>query len=334
MDWSQILPEVERVLGAVEDAQPKVAGDLKEGLKQGDLLRDAARSIGDSSSSSWVGWHSRMYYGNYDEPPVADSWNTEWGGLGHFSDRWKERSLPEVQRAIEDRAGVRLADTAHCADRVREVCQPLQQELVTVLSPVCDLAGFAKEAELMAKLEKIDWIVSPEKFVRVMAPGNVMSRDTQALGQGLQAPLHLEVMAAIATNTSTLTASKEFLTYAIRLARQVRTKLKAMPTGELVETPAVAEAGNPRMQRQLRQRSLGLFAVLAIGVVVGEIWLLRTVGHGRLAAAGIAIAGTLVVGGIYAWLVDRSHALWAFAAGAGVLGAIAALDQILGHFLP
>jgi hypothetical protein len=333
MDWSQLLPDVERVLAALEDAQAQVAADVKEGLKQGDQLREAARTIGEASSGSWVGWHSRMYYGNYEEPPVADTWNAEWGGLEPFSDNWHERTLPVVQRAIEDRAGVRLADTAHCADRVREVCQPLQQELVTVLSPVCDMAAFAKEAELLAKLEKIDWIMPPDKFVRAMAPGNVMSRDTHALTQGLQAPLHLEVIAAIATNATTLTTSQEFLTNAIRLARQVRTKLNAMPAEAPVEAPALGQGFNPRLQRQLRQRSLALFTVLAIGIVAAEVWLLRTIGQSSLAAAAIAIAGTLAVGGIYAWLVDRAHVRWALAAGAGVLGAIAALDQILGHFL-
>jgi len=101
MDWSQLLPDVDKVLGHLEAAQAQVARDLKEGIKQGDQLRDAAQRIGESSSGSWVGWHSRMYYGNYEEPSVADSWNTEWGRLGGFSDRWQERSLAEVQAGLE-----------------------------------------------------------------------------------------------------------------------------------------------------------------------------------------------------------------------------------------
>jgi len=328
------LPDVERLLGALEDAQAQVAGDLRVGLKQGDLLRDAARTVGDSSSGSWIGWHSRMYYGNYEEPRVADSWNSEWGGLGHVSGSWQERSLVEVQRAIEDRAGVRLADTAHCADRVREVCQPLQQELVTVLSPVCDLAGLTKEAELLAKLEKIEWIVSPDKFVRAIAPGSVWSRDTGALSQGIQAPPHLEVTAAVVTNTTTLATSQEFLTDAIRLARQVRTKLQAMPAGAQVEASALGVAVDPRLPHQFRQRSLALFVLLAAAVVGGDIWILQTFGHNRLIAAALVVAGALTVGGAYAWLIDRAHARWAIIAGGGVLAAIAAVDQVLAHFLP
>jgi hypothetical protein len=330
MDSSQFLPDVERVLAALEAGQAQVSSDIKDGIGQAGRLRDAARKLGDSSSGSWVGWHSRMYYGEYQEPPVAESWNTEWGGLRGFSERWQERSLPEVQRAIEESAVVRLADTGHCADRVREVCEPLQLELVTVLSPVCDLAGLAKEAELLGKLEKIDWIVSPGNLIRAITP-TVWSRDSQALSQGVQAPLHLNVDVAIVSNAMTLTTSRDFLSEAIRLARQVRTKLRAAPTGARGE--GLGADVNPRFQRQLRQRSWGLFVVLALGIVAGELWLLETVGHSSLVAAAIAIVGTLGVSGLYAWLVDRKHVRWVLLAGGGVLGAIAALDQLLGHFL-
>jgi hypothetical protein len=204
---------------------------------------------------------------------------------------------------------------------------------MTVLSPVCDLAGFVKEAELLAKLENIKWIVPPGNFVRALASdAPLASRDANAVMQGKQAPHHLEVEAAIVTNTSTLTTSRDFLTDAIRLARQVRMKLNAMPSGKVMALPI--DAGTDRLEHELWRRSVGLFAVLAIGIVVGELWLLRTFGTSRLMAAIIAVAGVLVLGGIYAWLLNRAHVRWVFLIGAGVLGAIAALDQILGHFLP
>src|SRR5258708_20655337 len=149
MDWGQPLAEVEKVLAALERAQAKVAPDIADGLKRGGQLRDAARTLGESSSGSWVGWHSRMYYGNYETPTVGDSWDSEWGGINRFSPAWQERSLGEVQQAIEGRAGHSLADVSKIADRVREVCQPLQQALVTVLSPACDLPRFSKEPELL-----------------------------------------------------------------------------------------------------------------------------------------------------------------------------------------
>jgi hypothetical protein len=334
MDWGEQLGDVDRLLAALLKAQSEVAADITEGLKLGDRLRDAARSIAESSSGSWVGWHSRMYYGDYEEPSVQESWSTEWGGLRGFSPRWQERSLREVQRVIAERAGVSIGDVAGIADRVRELCQPLEQEVITILSPVCDLGGFAKEAELLAKLEKVDWIVAPENFIRALAPSTLASRDSQAVMQGRQAPLHLEVEAAIVTNASTLTTSREFLTDAIRLTRQVRTKLKAMPVDAPAETAALGKANDNPVQHQLRQRSRLLFAVLAVMIAAADLWLLRTYGHNRLVAAALMVVSALLVAGTYAWLVDRAHVPPALVAGGAVLAAIAALDQLLSHFLP
>jgi hypothetical protein len=334
MDWQESIAEVERVLGALQDAQAKSTGDIENGLKLGDRLRDAARSIAESSSGSWIGWHSRMYYGNYEAPTVQESWDSGWGGINPIPPAWHERSLREVQREIESRAGLSLADVGKIADRVREACQPLQRELITVLSPMCDLAGLAKEAELLDKLEKVEWIVPPADYIRALAPTSLWSRDTHALSQGMQAPLHLEVEAAIVSNTSTLATSRDFLIDAIRLARQVRTKLKAMPPAVPVENPMLGRAVDGQVQRQLRQRSRVLFALLALAVLASDLWLVRKFGHDRLRAAALMLVGALAVGGAYAWLLERAHVRWALAWGGGVLAALAALDQILGHFLP
>jgi hypothetical protein len=332
MDRRELLQEVEKLLAALEEARQRVAPDIDGGSELGQGLRDATRNVGDSSSGSWIGWHSRMYYGDYEEPSVAESWDPEWGGIHGFSERWRERAQAEVQQAIEHRAGTTLGELAAVADRVREACQPLQQEVLTVLSPVCDLAGLAKEGEQLAKLEDIEWIVPPAKFVRAIAPGQMMSRDTVAIGQGLQAPLHLNVEGAIVSNTSTLAKSRDFLTDATRLARQVRTKLQATPARERVEAAAAGEPSDERLARQLRQRSIALFILLAVVITAGVIILLRSLIDNRLATAVIIVAAALLVAGIYAFLVDRGHARRALAAAVGVGGAITLVDQLLSYF--
>src|SRR5439155_9729930 len=97
--------------------------------------------------------------------------------------------------------------------------------------------------------------------------------------------------------------------------------------------PSLGGAVSPNLQHQLRQRSRALFVLLAVAVVGGDVWLLRVLGHGPFVAAVVAVAGALAVAGAYGWLIDRGHARWAIVAGGGVLTAIAALDQLLSHFL-
>lgn len=332
MERNPHLDEVEALLASLEEARARVTAEIDAGLKRGGDLRDGVRTVADSSSGSWLGWHSRMYYGDYEEPPVAESWDPEWGGIHGFSDRWSERSQAEVQRAVEQRSGTTLAELAATADRVREECQPLQQEVLTVLSPVCDLAGLQKESELLAKLENIEWIVPPANFIRALAPRQVMSRDSTALSQGLQPPLHLNVEAGIVSNTTTLAHTRDFLHDAIRLVRQVRTKLHATPPRERIAAAVGGEPVEDRLARELRRRSLALLVVLAIAVAAGVLAVLRSLVDDRLATAAIIVGAALVVSGLYAALVDRAHARWALAAAAAVGGAIAAVDQLLAHF--
>ncbi len=321
------LSEVEKILAQLQEKRDAVRQDIEDGLARGGQLRDAARKIGDSSSGSWVGWHSRMYYRGFREPPVAETWDTEWGGIHGVSDAWQDKSLAEIQEAIERLASTSLPDLAATADRVREASHPLQQELLTVLTPICDLAGFQREAEMLGEMESIDWITPPSDFVQAMAPAQIMSRDSGALHQGLQAPLHLNVEAAIVSNTSTLSRSRDFLDSAIRLSRQIRTKLAALSTGDADGRPV--GLADPKTAKQLRRRSIALFIVLTLVTAGGVFVGLRQLGN-RALVAGVLVGGVVLIAGVYALLLNRGHAVRALVIAGGVVGAVAAVEQLLG----
>jgi hypothetical protein len=321
------LTEIEETLTLLQEKRDAIRQDVEDGLSRGGQLREAARKIGESSSGSWVGWHSRMYYRDFREPPVAETWDTEWGGIHGVSDAWKEKSLPEIQGAVEGLAATTLADLAATADRVRETCQPIQQELLTVLTPICDLAGFQREAEMLGEMESIDWIVSPSNLVQAMAPQHMMSRDSVALHQGLQAPLHLNVEAAVVSNTGTLATSRDFLDSATRLARQIRTKLAAR-SNDQVDGGVLQAVADPDTAKQLRRRSFALFVLLTLATAGGVFVGLRRVDNHVLIAA-ILVAGVLFIAGVFALLINRGHAIRALAIAGGVVGAVAAVEQLL-----
>jgi len=321
------LTEVEEILVQLQEKRAAVQGDIEDGLARGSQLRDAARKIGDSSSGSWVGWHSRMYYRDFREPPVAETWDTEWGGINGVSDAWQDKSLPEIQDAIERLASMSLADLATTADRVREICQPLQQELLTILTPICDLADLQREAEMLGEMESIAWITPPGNFVQAMAPAQMMSRDSVALHQGMQAPLHLNVEAAIVSNTSTLSRSRDFLDSAV--TRQIRTKLTALSTE--AGGGFTGLAADSKTTKQLRRRSIALFIVLTLVTAGGVFIGLRQLGNRPLIAATL-VGGVVLIAGIYALLLNRGHAIRALAIAGGTVGAVAAVEQLLGAF--
>lgn len=86
MNSEPLLEEVRRIIRDLEQARTEVSGDITRGLEIGQQLRDACREISNGSSDSWIGWHSRMYYGNFEQPPVHLSWDAEWGGLNAVAD--------------------------------------------------------------------------------------------------------------------------------------------------------------------------------------------------------------------------------------------------------
>jgi hypothetical protein len=333
MDLEKSAAEAESLRASLEDAREGTAEQIDVGLTDlGKRLRDATHKVGDSSSGSWVGWHSRMYFKGYAEPSAETSWNSEWGGVYGPQEGWVDRTQGEVQEAIERRANVTLAKLAEVADDVREQCEPLRQEVLTVLSPICDLAGLEKEAELLKQIEDIEWITPPDQYVRAMAPGQMMSRDSGAINQGMQSPLHVNVEAAIVSNTSTLARCRDFLGDAIRLTRQVSTKLATAKHAAPAALPAEqATAADVLQRRQLRRRSLALFALVAVAIVAGVAVLLWQVEPGRLVSAILIVGAALALAGLYAVLVDRGHARAALAVAAGVGGAVAAVDQLLSH---
>lgn len=329
MNSEPLLEEVRRIIRDLEQARTEVSGDITRGLEIGQQLRDACREISNGSSDSWIGWHSRMYYGNFEQPPVHLSWDAEWGGLNGIPEGWRELTLREVQAEAERRARVSISEVSAVADRVRLACQPLREEVLAVISPVCDLGGLEKEAKLLEKIEEIDWITSPSNFIQALAPNQMWSRDTHAMSQGMQPPLHLNVEATIVSNTSTIARARDFLTDAVRLARQVKTKLEA--SGSTAQFVAGSQSDDAVLRRRLRRRSVALFGLLSVGVVLGLVWVLRQYDLGTVADAAIIVGGAIAVAALYGLLVDRSHALRALAAAGGAAGAIAAVDQLLAH---
>jgi hypothetical protein len=272
-----------------------------------------------------------MYYGDFTQPPVHETWDVEWGGLHGFADEWQDRSQQEVQTAVEIRAGTTLPELAAAADRVRTRCQTLHREFVTVVSPICDAPGFEREAGLLAAIDEIKWIVPPASFVQALAPSQFMSRDSRAISQGLQAPLHLNVEAAIVSNTTTLSTSEKFLQDSVRLGRQARTKLDTESRRPVASPALRSSALDAGLAGRLRLVSWLLFIVLGSAIIALVTYLLRVLDPSSLPAAVLISAGALAVLGLYAALIDRSHAKRALFVLLAAAGGIAALDQLLAH---
>ena len=89
-------------------AQGKFLDD-EEFNKSLQLLHDAATEVAKAWSGSWLGYHSRVYYANLQEPPPGARFSQEWGLITDIFPEtvgdWKEYRFDDVVSEIKKYAG-------------------------------------------------------------------------------------------------------------------------------------------------------------------------------------------------------------------------------------
>src|SRR5688500_14883427 len=99
-ELSEIAAKCEKVASAI-DRDP-----LKSIARK---TIDAIEVVAASSSNSWIGFHSRVYYRGFNRPPAHDIFTSEWGFTSTFampvSNNWQEVDYEDVVHQIVRLAG-------------------------------------------------------------------------------------------------------------------------------------------------------------------------------------------------------------------------------------
>ena len=90
----------------------RTAADIVSGVverREVFALRESAETVGKSWSGSWLGYHARIYYKDFEVPPPGAHFNREWG-LQQILDEgttgeWYEYSREAIRLAILEDAG-------------------------------------------------------------------------------------------------------------------------------------------------------------------------------------------------------------------------------------
>ncbi len=159
----------------------------------------AAEDLNQSFSGSWLGYHSRVYYADLKPAPPGAHFSQEWGLNGSFSMRstgsWQEFAPDVVERMIQQRAG--NPDLSALETTSNEAMSTFNSAKLDITSILASLDGEQDRfiESLAKKLEGLKPLEAAE-IVRVWMPqGQIMTRDTTALGQGLSIPPHFSTLA-------------------------------------------------------------------------------------------------------------------------------------------
>jgi predicted nucleotide-binding protein len=173
-----------------------------EGVKSLDLLDEVLKQVAKSWSGSWIGYHSRVYYGELEEPPAGAHFSKEWGlyetisGMGSVGD-WREYKNQDVIDWIWEEAGnPDISDLRDGSKRAMTLFEESKAEVQSFLS--FSLTEYPSDKFLNELSERIDKIKTfrDSDFIDYWKPkGSFISRDMLAAQAGIQTPPHYSVLA-------------------------------------------------------------------------------------------------------------------------------------------
>lgn len=191
-----------------------------------DSLRDAALDVGAAWSGSALGYHARVYYGDFDAVPPGAGFSSEWGFQDAFSNYtrgdWREYAHKDVVAEIRRRAGnpdlaaVRARSTA-----ARETLGEQKAEFQSILTAF--LADHTDALLEELKETGMNVLAGTEDQFRqaATATGQLMSRDMRAITDGVHIAPHLAVIAEVLALEAPFISSTELAAIAQRAATHV-----------------------------------------------------------------------------------------------------------------
>ena len=205
--------------------------DVQNTLK---LLKQAAREIGKSSSGSWCGYHANIYFEGLRPPPKNAHFSPEWGLMAAPSNGtlgvWTEFDPDDVQTAVRARAG--NPDFEECRILQEQSNRAFEAHKLGVVSILeIELGqrpdGFLKDCR--TDLDNLS-IADRSKILKFLQPrGQVMTRDTRAVSQGILTPPHLSIVADVLEVEHALELVNDLLTLTKNVAAHLHRRSQVKP---------------------------------------------------------------------------------------------------------
>lgn len=178
------------------------APEIAEPLRR---LEESATRVGKAWSGSALGYHARIYYRGLKPPPPGHHFSQEWGmqdswPISATTGDWVEHDPDDIERTIRELAEEPdLGPARELAVRAEGLFGRTKSEVLSILSTAEADRADSFISSLREQVERTA-IRSKGQVLRGWLPsGQLMSRDSLAVTQGLQPPPHLTVLAEVAS---------------------------------------------------------------------------------------------------------------------------------------
>ncbi len=133
-------------------------------------------------------------------------------------------SEDEIQKYIESESGLSIKEIREEISNISKSYREFHDRIVTELSVIKGVDDLTPENELLVKIEKHNWGITPADYIEMHRPSNIFTYDPSVINKGLNIPPHLNINGKLMSLVTTLAAFKEFQKIANRILRQLEIK--------------------------------------------------------------------------------------------------------------
>jgi predicted nucleotide-binding protein len=193
-------------------------------------MLNAAVDVGQSSSGSWIGYQSLVYYRGFQKPPANAHFSKEWGfdnladivRIGSVGD-WVIYSADDVFNAIRSRSGV------DSIDDVITKCVEMNKQIDDCIDSVFSISQnqhLPKDEYVEKTIKSIieDKSLSQSDFISYYRPNQLVSRDARAIDGGYQTPPHILIIASCMYVQKSVQRSQDILKLINKLITHIKNK--------------------------------------------------------------------------------------------------------------
>src|SRR5579859_5747607 len=204
----------------------------KEPVKSiSDRVQNALEQLDVAASGSWFGYHANVYYRDFETPEPGDTFSVEWGLMERIYERVSHNWIPvryeDVERFVKNYAGItNLNVLTETAKEIDGIVGPARRELLATLAAYRSEKADPTLLAIQQKLEKHEDHLSAHQYMESRNPRHRMSRDSEAITQGVVAPPHIKIEATLMEERSYATGARKLSELAEEAMLYMQKKLK------------------------------------------------------------------------------------------------------------
>lgn len=194
-------------------------------------LRESCIDIQRSWSGSCLGWHSNMYFRDFEAPSVYERFSCDRGGTDGIPEGWEEKQPEEVKSRIEKLVGnsFSIDDFEVSVSELKSEAQNLRDEVLITFSSIRVESLQNGEQKLLSELKNLSLGTGRYVFIKQQIPSGVVTSDIEAVSEGIRMPAGLYWEGVALEGISLCESIETFIRLTDRLARQIHAKETSKP---------------------------------------------------------------------------------------------------------